>query len=92
MIQSIKIFFEKNLANSTQEQSQASKINKTDLSCAALMIEVMNSDHELDERETEEFLKVLQQSLNIKQEDLFELLELANKKFNKRLHYTNSPD
>ena len=77
MIKTIKSFFEKNLANTTKDEPQASILSKTDLSCAALMIEVMNSDHELDEREAEEFVNVLQQSLNVKQEDLAELVELA---------------
>lgn len=77
MIKSIKSFFEKNLANSTEEETRAAIVSKTELSCAALMIEVMNSDHELDEREAEEFVRVLQQSLHIKPEDLGELVELA---------------
>lgn len=77
MIKSIKIFFEKNLAEPDKEESQASIVSKTELACAALMIEVMNSDHELDARETEEFVQVLQQSLNIEQQDIDELVELA---------------
>lgn len=77
MIKTIKSFFEINLANTTKEETHASTVSKTDLSCAALMIEVMNSDHELDEREAEEFVRVLQQSLNVKREDLAELIELA---------------
>lgn len=77
MIKSIKSFFEKKLANSTEEETRAAIVSKTELSCAALMIEVMNSDHELDEREAEEFVRVLQQSLHIKPEDLGELVELA---------------
>lgn len=77
MIKSIKIFFERNLANSTENESQAAIVSKAELSCAALMIEVMNSDHELDEREAEEFVRILQQSLHIKPEDLSELVELA---------------
>lgn len=77
MIKSIKNFFEKNLASSTEEETRAAIVSKTELSCAALMIEVMNSDHELDEREAEEFVRILQQSLHIKSEDLSELVELA---------------
>lgn len=77
MINTIKSFFEKNLTNTTKDEPQASLLSKADLSCAALMIEVMNSDHELDEREAEEFVNVLQQSLNVKPEDLAELVELA---------------
>ncbi|MDD9957899.1 MAG: TerB family tellurite resistance protein, partial [Gammaproteobacteria bacterium] len=37
----------------------------------------MNSDHELDERESKEFIKVLRDSLEISDDDLNELTELA---------------
>ena len=82
MIESIKSFFEKKLAKPAGEESQASIVSKTDLTCAALLIEVMNSDHDLDERETEEFIRVLQQSFKVKQEDLNELVELAKAEAN----------
>ncbi|PCJ17939.1 MAG: hypothetical protein COA96_17340 [SAR86 cluster bacterium] len=77
MIGSIKKFFEKNLAKNEAEEQKDSAISKIDLTCAALLIEVMNSDHELDERESAEFIKVLQQSFNVKEEDIAELAELA---------------
>ncbi|HJN94995.1 MAG: hypothetical protein CMQ15_02945 [Gammaproteobacteria bacterium] len=76
MLDTIKRFFENRL---TQEVTvdPAVDLNKTDLACAALLIEVMNSDHELDERETDEFLKVLQDSLKVSDEDLDQLIALA---------------
>lgn len=52
-------------------------MSKVDLTCAAILIEVMNSDHELDEREHQEFMAVLQRSYTIKDADLLELTELA---------------
>ena len=52
-------------------------MSRVDLTCAALLVEVMNSDHELDEREHQEFMAVLQQSYNIAESDLEELTQLA---------------
>ncbi len=76
MLNSIKSFFEDKLSNKSESEEQ-SLASKTDMACAALMIEVINSDHELDERETDEFLKVLETSLNIASEDLREMVRLA---------------
>lgn len=75
MINSIKSFFEKNLATDSGEANPS--IKDTDLASAALLIEVMRSDHELDERETEKFVEVLREHLNIAEDDLEELIALA---------------
>lgn len=75
MINSIKSFFESRLAT-TAEDPRSTQEN-TNLACAALLIEVINSDHQLDERESEELLDVLQESLNVSDEDLHQLAELA---------------
>ena len=77
MIESIKNFFEKKLAKNSTDETANSLMNRVDLTCAALLIEVMNSDHELDEREQQEFIAVLQQSYNIADSDLEELTQLA---------------
>ena len=77
MIEAIRNFFQEKLANEHGEEAGSSAPNKLDLCCAALMIEVMNSDHELDEREQQEFMSVLQQSYNIAEADLEELSQLA---------------
>lgn len=76
MLNSIKAFFEDRLSNKSEPEGQ-SLASKTDLASAALMIEVINSDHKLDARETEELLKVLESSLNIPAEDLHEMARLA---------------
>ncbi|MFT7472001.1 MAG: putative tellurite resistance protein B-like protein [Kiritimatiellia bacterium] len=76
MIESIKNFFEKKLTKS-DEEAPSSVMSRIDLACAALLVEVMNSDHELDEREQQEFMAVLQQSYNIAESDLEELIQLA---------------
>lgn len=77
MIESIKSFFEKNLTKKEEEEAPSSAKSRVDLTCAALLVEVMNSDHELDEREHQEFMAVLQQSYNIAESDLEELTQLA---------------
>ena len=76
MIESIKIFFEKKLTKK-EEEAPSSAMSRVDLTCAALLVEVMNSDHELDEREHQEFMAVLQQRYNIAESDLEELIQLA---------------
>ena len=75
MLNSIKSFFESKLAHT--EEDNTTSVKQIDLASAALLIEVMNSDHELDERESKEFLKVLQESLDVSAEDLGELVQLA---------------
>lgn len=77
MIEAIKSFFENRLAKHSDVETTNSPMSRVDLTCAALLIEVMNSDHELDEREQQEFMSVLQQSYNIAEADLEELTQLA---------------
>ncbi|MBT6058442.1 MAG: TerB family tellurite resistance protein [Gammaproteobacteria bacterium] len=77
MIESIKSFFENKLTKKHEEEAPNTVMNRVDLTCAALLVEVMNSDHELDEREHQEFMSVLQQSYNIAESDLEELTQLA---------------
>ena len=76
VIESIKIFFEKKLTKK-EEEAPSSAMSRVDLTCAALLVEVMNSDHELDEREHQEFMAVLQHRYNIAESDLEELIQLA---------------
>ena len=76
MLNRIKVFFDKKLAHNEQE-SPRTMIRKVDLVCAALLIEVIKSDHELDKRESKEFLLVLSESLDISEKDLHEIVELA---------------
>jgi len=77
VIESIKSFFENKLTKKEEEEAPSSAMSRVDLTCAALLVEVMNSDHELDEREHQEFMAVLQQSYNIAESDLEELIQLA---------------
>lgn len=77
MISSIKNFFENKIAPVNEDNESGAMMSKIDLTCAALLIEVMNSDHELDEREHLEFLAVLKQCYSVAEEDLTELTQLA---------------
>ena len=77
MFEAIRNFFDKKIAKREGDDHDNSALDKLDLCSAALMIEVMNSDHELDEREHREFIAVLKQSYNIAEEDLAELTKLA---------------
>ncbi|MFK7862873.1 MAG: TerB family tellurite resistance protein [Pseudohongiellaceae bacterium] len=78
MLSTFKSFFENNLkGTSTLESEDATK--QLNLACAALMIEVMNSDHQLDEREEAEFLDILKSSLGVSQDAIIELKMLAEK-------------
>jgi uncharacterized tellurite resistance protein B-like protein len=77
MIRSIRNFFESKITPEKEERS--SGVNSLDLACAALLIEVIKSDHELDQRETNEFLSVLKATFEIDADDLNELAELAEK-------------
>ena len=76
MLNSIKSFFEEKIKQK-DDQDDNSLFSQTDLACAALLIEVINSDHELDDRETAAFLEVLQSNLNIPEEELKEIVKLA---------------
>lgn len=75
MIKTIKSFFDANL--SKEEENPQDKIHQTNLASAALLVEVMNSDHELDERESAAVLEVLQKTLGVTDEELHELADLA---------------
>ena len=79
MLKGIKNYFDRKLAHNEQE-SPSAKIRKVDLACAALLVEVINSDHQLDKRESEEFLLVLSESLDISDKDVHEIVELAEAK------------
>ena len=76
MFESIKQFFDKKLVYAEEEQPLSNTL-RTHLACAALLIEVINSDQKLEEQETEAFLAVLKENLNISNEDIDELVELA---------------
>ena len=75
MLSSVKAFFDQKLAEPSSSDNQIA--SKTQLACAALLIEVMKADYELDDREKSELVSLLQSSLNIQEEDIQELMRLA---------------
>jgi len=79
MLNAIKQFFESNLIPDETE-TEAQHVNKIQLASAALLIEVMNSDHEQDAREMDEFVKVLKKSTGLNPEKIDELISLAKRK------------
>lgn len=76
MFDAIKNFFESKLSKPDAVEEDSS-IRQIDLASAALLIEVMKADHQLDERESEKFLDVLKSSYNIPDAELQELKQLA---------------
>lgn len=76
MIDMIKTFFEKNLDPSDTMDENA-KLKTYELAGAALMVELMQSDHQLDERETAEFMSVLEETFKLDHKDIEEITELA---------------
>ena len=76
MLNSIKAYFEAKL-NTNDESDGELSTSSSNLASAALLIEVMKSDHELDHRESDEFMALMQSSLNIPAEELEAMRELA---------------
>ena len=76
MIGTIKTFFEKHLDPKDSEDEDA-KLKAYELAGAALMVELMQADQQLDERESDEFLAVLEETFELDHRDLEEITELA---------------
>ena len=78
MLAAIKNFFDSNLAiAATGSESKLPQVDKIQLACAALLIEVMNSDHAQDSREMATFVGVLESSLQLDAHKLSEVVDLA---------------
>lgn len=80
MIEAIRKFFESNLALSgagSDDAGDGQHIDKLQLACATLMIEVMNSDHQQDDGELNALVLVLKQTLQLEAEKLDEVIALA---------------
>jgi uncharacterized tellurite resistance protein B-like protein len=76
MIDLIKSFFTDHLDPQSQT-SDEQKLKACELASAALMVELMETDHQLDEREHDEFIRVLEDTFSLDHEDLNEVIELA---------------
>ena len=75
MIKKLKILFEQ-IAKKDQAEIASESVS-ANLITAALMVEVMQADFHLDDREQQEFLAVLQHSFKLDEEEVLELSELA---------------
>ena len=78
MIKKLKILFEQ-IAKKDQAEIAPESVS-ANLITAALMVEVMQADFHLDDREQQEFLAVLQHSFKLDEEEVLELSELAQTK------------
>lgn len=81
MLKSIKKYFDDRLADLQTgdggKENDRELVHAADLASAALLIEVMNTDQELDAREAEKFIEVIQSTLDIADEEISELQALA---------------
>ncbi|MGI9251110.1 MAG: TerB family tellurite resistance protein [Pseudohongiellaceae bacterium] len=75
MLNKIKAFFDSNIASDIDDD--AGGLERLQLASAALLIEVMNADHELDERESAQFVAVVKAQLGLDDGATDELLRLA---------------
>ena len=78
MIGKLRTLFEQ-IGAKGKDASITSPISKN-LITAALMIEVMQADFSLDEREQQAFISVLKQSFDLDENEVIELEELAHAK------------
>lgn len=78
MIGKLKTLFEQ-IGAKNKDASITSPVSKN-LITAALMIEVMQADFSLDEREQQAFISVLKQSFDLDENEVIELEELAHAK------------
>jgi len=76
MISNIKTFFEKNLHLDTGA-SNSDKKARLPLATAALMFELMKTDSQIDNRETETLLQLLASTFQLDTQKLNEILALA---------------
>ena len=76
MLKSIQNIFKRK----ENESAVDSKKSEQELTYAALLIEVINSDNKFDDRERDKLLEILSSKLDIHKEELDNFTELAQKK------------
>lgn len=76
MLKAINSFFDKHLKKKTADEDLVS-IDKCQLACAALMIELCITDQNIDDSETETLLVILKDKFDLAEKDLEELMTLA---------------
>ena len=78
MMNLIKNIFS-NRKNNSDKENHANSLG-VELAYAALLIEVVKSDYEIDERESKKVLEILNKKLNSNYDDLHQIMELAKNK------------
>ena len=69
MLDKLKHFFEQKLStDSVADEEQ--RLKSFELAGAALMVEIMEADHELDDSESAEFVRVLEESFKLAPEEI----------------------
>lgn len=76
MIDALKNFFDQKLTPD-EAGNEAQRLKQFELAGAALMVELMETDHELDERESREFVRVLQETFALDNGETEEIVSLA---------------
>ncbi|MBL4819945.1 MAG: TerB family tellurite resistance protein [Gammaproteobacteria bacterium] len=61
----------------SESADETNRLKTYELASAALMVELMETDHQLDERESREFIAVLEETLELDHGDIEEIVELA---------------
>lgn len=77
MIDLLKTFFDQKL-NPADSDNEDQKLKTYELAGAALMVELMQTDHQLDERESEEFIKVLRETFQLESNEVDQIISLAH--------------
>lgn len=75
MLKAITSFFENHFSEEDDEHHHSA--HKLQLASAALMIELSKSDQEIDETETAKLVQILKERFELEQDDLDELITLA---------------
>lgn len=75
MLKAITSFFENHFSEEDDEDHHSA--HKLRLASAALMIELSKSDQEIDKTETAKLVQILKERFELEQEDLDELITLA---------------
>ena len=78
MLKTLKSFFATKPLNT--EAVSDSKLRTIDIAYAALLVEVIKSDHEIDERESKKLLEILNNKLSSNYGDLSDIVTIAEEK------------
>ncbi|MDX1490041.1 MAG: TerB family tellurite resistance protein [Pseudohongiellaceae bacterium] len=76
MLAAIKSFFDERMQEKAQETQEQAK-TRFAFASAALLVELMKSDKDIDERERQAIRQVLSESFDLKSTELEEVLKLA---------------